>query len=114
MRTGHRCFAKLSFTFAVLLTAGCGTGKANARDQVEALKSAIPLQSTPDRVISYLDRKKIEHSSYSSGKSGGTIRAIIHHSSKWDVVYADYGVAFNFDKSDRLTAIEIQEHLTGP
>ncbi len=98
------------FVFCAFSAFGCGTKQATPAQAAQDLKRSIPLESTPAQVIQYLDTRKIEHSAYEHN----SITAIIRDNSKWEIVKASYGVEFRFDDANRLSVIEVREHLTGP
>jgi hypothetical protein len=97
-------------TLLALSVVGCRSERIAAKKQAEEVKQSIALQSTPQEVIQYLDAKKIQHSTYADNN----ITAIVRDNSRWAIVKADYGIVFQFDEGDRLSTINIREHLTGP
>ncbi|HEY1160670.1 MAG TPA: hypothetical protein VGE83_08575 [Terracidiphilus sp.] len=73
------------------------------------------MQSTPAKVIEYLNIKKIGHSEYArDAKEGNLIRAFVRDKSKWDLVRTDVAIEFRFDDHDQLVSYEVREHFTGP
>jgi hypothetical protein len=82
----------------------------------QEIAHAIPLQSTPAQVLSYLDGRKIVHSPYErDAVKGNSISAILRYDPyEWRVVYTSYEIVYRFDAHDRLIACEIHEEYTGP
>jgi hypothetical protein len=76
----------------------------------------IPLQSTPDQVLTYLDSQKIEHSQYElDAFKGNYIKAALRSDpTQWDLVKTDYKIVFHFDSQNRFARSEIYEKYTGP
>ncbi len=103
-----------------LLAVHCGPGSAGERSEMAAIEqqiaAALPLQSTSEQVLEYLDREKIEHSeSVQRASDGRVINAIIRHGrTQWRIVYTDYAIVFRFDADNRLVAREVKPARTGP
>ena len=98
-----------------LLLVGCGPVKPSTDDLKRDLAAAVPLQSTPTQVLTYLTRQRIEHSQYlHDAVQGNTIHAIVRDRSKWDIVRTDCNITFQFDDRDRLVGFQVRERLTGP
>ena len=94
---------------------GCASAKNDQKVLERHLGAVVPLQSTSDQILEYLNREKIDHSKYFRNASDErVIEAVIRDRSKWASVKTDYGVVFRFDQSDRLTAYEVHLKYTGP
>ncbi len=93
------------------LLSGCNSVRKNPEAVAQSVARGIPLQSTPARVLNYLDGQKIRHSPY---KRDAIEAGIPHDTSKWELVYTSYGIVFRFDDHNRLIATEVHPRYTGP
>jgi hypothetical protein len=92
-----------------LLSSCAATGRPNPSDFKQQLATALPLNSTPAQVLTYLDHQKISHSPYRKDPStGNTIEAELSIPSRRALVNPSYDVLFTFDGHDRLTAYDVQ------
>ena len=103
----------IPFLLGGLLLFGCGT-KPDPKFLGQSLARAVPLESTPAQVLSYLDGQKIEHSGYKRDEiTGYAISATIPDSRRgW--TKTNCMILFRFDKHDRLIASDVREDHEGP
>jgi len=98
-----------------LLLVGCGPARPSAEVVKRDLSTAVPLQSTPAQVLTYLTRQRIEHTEYNrDARQGNLIHAVVRDRSRWNIVKTDCSITFHFDDRDRLVAFDVREWLTGP
>jgi hypothetical protein len=103
------------YLIGVLLLIGCGPAKPNAKVIEQQLAKAVPLQSSPQEVLDYLNREKIEHSDYlRDGSRGHLIEAVVRDQSRWSIVKTSCGIKFRFGEDGRLLKYEVREEYTGP
>ena len=107
---------RMSCFLSCLMLLGCSSVKTNPKVVAQDLVHAIPLQSTPAKVIDYLNGHKVEHSQYKrDAVKGNSIEAIVRYDrSEWAVVHTSYGIVFRFDDNNRLIACEVHPEYTGP
>ena len=107
-------FRMLSFLSCLLLF-GCRSAEIDRKALAQEIAHAIPLQSTPTQVLSYLDGRKIEHSLYMrDALKGNSIGAIVRYDpSELAVVHTSYSIEFRFDDQNHLIAKEVHEKYTG-
>lgn len=75
------------------------------------IKSAFPLNSSYQRVITVLDSLKIEHSQYDP--TAHTIKAIIRETSRGAMVIESVQIVFVFDSLGNLQSHKIKQGFTG-
>jgi hypothetical protein len=98
-----------------LLFLGCAPSSAEPGAVRERLLKAVPLQSSPETVLTYLDQQKVEHSPYHQDPSAGNvINAMVRERSGWSLVKKSYKVTFRFDDQRRLAECRVEPAYTGP
>jgi hypothetical protein len=106
---------RIPWLLGCLLLAGCWSAKADPKALEQRLAAAVPLQSTPNQVLAYLNNQKIEHSGYLLDPTqGNSIKAMIRDKARWSLMKTGYNVLFRFDSHDRLVGYEVRPAYTGP
>jgi len=83
-----------------------------AREDLEQqISTSLPVGSTTDAVLAYLDRKGIEHSPYLD--KDRSIRAIIRPKEE-ALITESLSIIFRFDEAHLLQEHSIKSVLTGP
>ncbi|MEO8007739.1 MAG: hypothetical protein ABI728_04365 [Betaproteobacteria bacterium] len=116
-----RKYLKLLIAITYLSVSLLGCIKTNAGDaevskeKVEALvKEELPLGTSRERVVAYLDKHKVEHSGNSAGAVPDTIYAIYRNAEGGtSVVKKSIQLTLRF-KNDQLYNYDVKEMFTGP
>jgi hypothetical protein len=83
------------------------------------IKQHVPVGSPRERVVAYLDGKKIVHEYYGADLYKGTTNyncevALVRHTASSWLVTTDIQVIFRFDSASKLESYKVQEVHTGP
>ncbi len=108
-----RAGIRTSFLLCGLLLFGCGT-KPDPKILGQSVAKAVPLQSTPAQVLSYLSGQKIEHSAYKKDAIAGNSILATVPDSRWGWTRTNCMIIFRFDEHDRLIASDVREDHEGP
>jgi hypothetical protein len=109
-----RLLLAIAIVFCTLPLFSC-TEPDRAPQLVHQLKADIPLNVTPDYVLKYLDKHRIEHWKYiRSPTEGNWIGAIVRGTSINLFIRTDYKIIFKFNEKDLLIAFDIRKVYTGP
>jgi hypothetical protein len=112
----------------VVTIAACGKPESKVDVMTaEALKAdiskAVPMGSSADDVIQFLENRKIEHSplvDQANMKHMGfdpnvqTISAIIRNVERKGLVSGDLAISFRFDRAQKLSDFDVKSVYTGP
>lgn len=80
----------------------------------EMIKKELPIGAGKDRVLEFLDSKKIEHSDYIDYKNQKLIMAAVRNTSTGFFATASIHVTFYFDEYGKLVKYNVEEVFTGP
>jgi hypothetical protein len=100
------------------LALGCNQGPEGAGHVKERLLASVPIESSSQQVMHYLDSQKINHTTYGHEEGGGVVGASLpdkaQYASSSAIIKTDFSLDFHFDNHDRLTALKVTEKYTGP
>jgi len=111
---------------ALLLLSGCQNGDplaSRVNTLRDAVRSELPNGSSPDQVISFLEKRNIEHTPLETArteleaatwKSNRRIVGSIPHAYDGFFSSADIRLTFLFDDSGKLASSDVQEVVRGP
>jgi|ERR1035441_1719517 PBP1b-binding outer membrane lipoprotein LpoB len=107
-----------SIFFICLLLVGCTKGnkgddpiEAKKKEIEQALKATLPIGTSVQDVVAYLDSKKLDHDNYDrSTKQLGAIERKVFKSL---FTRTDVQIFFQFDEKDKLKGFTLKEIYTG-
>jgi hypothetical protein len=102
---------------ACALALGCNQGREGAGHVKERLLASVPMESSSQQVMLYLDNQRIKHTPYHHEEDGSAVEASLPDKAQYAssaIIKTDYSLNFHFDNRDRLTALTVTEKYTGP
>lgn len=94
----------------ILGTSACGKER-RVEGTEERIRADMPIGSSVDQAIAYLDKRGIEHSGYVAAER---IVDAIHRGGTSGLVNKSVRIRLSFDADRRLRSIETREQFTGP
>jgi hypothetical protein len=108
---------KISFLILIIcgisILSGCGADPSVKEKQImDLLSTNLPIGTSVDKVVSFLDSQNTEHSQYLTPEK--EILAIYRKIGGQLFVKEDFQVVFTFDSKKQLKSMEGHKEFTGP